>query len=76
MFCRKYFAYTIIKVIQREVYKNLGITLLCVFIVVFPMIASLQMSFWVLVCVVFSIVDVAGSMYFAGTCTLTVGTVG
>nr|XP_039273601.1 patched domain-containing protein 3-like [Styela clava] len=65
-FHRSYFQFSIMKIIRSEVYRNLGITLLCVFVMVLPMIASLQMSFWVVICVVFTIIDVAGSMYFTG----------
>nr|XP_039259714.1 patched domain-containing protein 3-like [Styela clava] len=61
-----YLLYEITRIIKVEVYRNLGITLACVFIMVLPMLASLQMGFWVSLCVVFTTVDVAGSMYFAG----------
>nr|XP_039259095.1 patched domain-containing protein 3-like isoform X2 [Styela clava] len=61
-----YLFYEIVRIIGLEVYRNLGIALACVFIMVLPMLSSLQMGFWVTLCVVFTTVDVAGTMYLAG----------
>lgn len=61
-----YFVYEITRIIRQEVYRNIGITMLCVFLMVMPMLASVQMGFWVALCVAITTVNVAGTMYFAG----------
>lgn len=63
---RLYYVYEITRIVRKEVYRNIGITMLCVLLMVIPMLASLQMGFWVALCVAMTTVDVAGTMYFAG----------
>ncbi|XP_033736833.1 protein patched homolog 1-like [Pecten maximus] len=60
------------KVIQVELYRNLGLAVLCVFIVCLVLIANLFTSLMVLSCVLFTLVDVGGMMHFWG---LTIDTV-
>ncbi|XP_023328081.1 Niemann-Pick C1 protein [Eurytemora carolleeae] len=54
------------EVIGYELYQNMGISLLCVFLTVLLLIASIRACLLVLVCVVLSLVNVAGYMHFWG----------
>ncbi|XP_069127848.1 patched domain-containing protein 3-like isoform X2 [Argopecten irradians] len=60
------------KVIQTELYRNLGLAALCVFVVCLILIANLFTSLMVLSCVIFTLLDVGGMMHFWG---LTIDTV-
>ncbi|OWF43557.1 Niemann-Pick C1 protein [Mizuhopecten yessoensis] len=60
------------KVIQTELYRNLGLAALCVFVVCLILIANLFTSLMVLSCVIFTLLDVGGMMNFWG---LTIDTV-
>jgi len=54
------------EVIQQELYRNLGLALLCVFVITSILLANLQASILVLMCVIFTLVEVGGLMYFWG----------
>ncbi|XP_060085113.1 NPC intracellular cholesterol transporter 1-like, partial [Ylistrum balloti] len=60
------------KVIQMELYRNLALAAVCVFIVCLVLIANLFTSLMVLSCVLFTLLDVGGMMHFWG---LTIDTV-
>jgi predicted RND superfamily exporter protein len=52
------------EIIAYELYRNLGLSTLCIFIVTLCLFGDLFYSAVVLVMVVMSIVDVAGFMHF------------
>jgi len=54
------------QIIGDELLRNLGLTICAVAIVTLILIQNLQASFWVLCCVIFTVVDVVGSMYWLG----------
>jgi hypothetical protein len=54
------------QIIGDELLRNLGLTICAVAIVTLILIQNLQTSFWVLCCVIFTVVDVVGSMYWLG----------
>jgi predicted RND superfamily exporter protein len=60
------------EVIARELYRNIGLAILCIFIVTLLLFGSLYYAFIVLFMVVLSILDVAGVMHFWG---LTIDTI-
>lgn len=51
-------------VIREELFRNLGLALLCVFIVTLLLIAHIWTSFLVLCCVLLTLVNTAGMMHF------------
>ena len=55
-----------LQIIGDELLRNLGLTICAVAIVTLILIQNLQTSFWVLSCVIFTVVDVVGSMYWLG----------
>ena len=60
------------EVIAEELYRNIGLALICIFITTLFLLSNFVCSFLVLVCVVLSLVDVGGFMHFWG---LTIDTV-
>ncbi|CAG0886016.1 unnamed protein product [Cyprideis torosa] len=60
------------EVIQHELYQSLGMAMACVFTISLLLIANMTVSVVVLICVVMTLVDVAGLMHFWG---LTIDTV-
>ncbi|XP_066977842.1 LOW QUALITY PROTEIN: patched domain-containing protein 3-like [Macrobrachium rosenbergii] len=60
------------KIIVEELYRNMGLALLVVFIVTLILIASISTSILVLICVLFTLVDVGALMHWWG---LTIDTV-
>jgi len=54
------------EVIGQELYQNLGLSLLCVFLMTLLLIASLKGCLFVLLCVLITLVDVGGFMHFWG----------
>ncbi|XP_052775684.1 patched domain-containing protein 3-like isoform X1 [Mya arenaria] len=52
------------KVLKLELYRNLALAAVCVFVVTLILIANFWASILVFVCVVFTVVDVAGTMQF------------
>ena len=55
-----------LQIIGDELLRNLGLTICAVAIVTLILIQNLQTSFWVICCVIFTVVDVVGSMYWLG----------
>ncbi|XP_076462610.1 patched domain-containing protein 3-like isoform X2 [Babylonia areolata] len=74
-YSREYLTWETNKVIQTELYRNLGLACLCVFIVTLILIAHLGTSLMVFSCVLLTLVDVAGSMHFWGLTIDTVTTI-
>ena len=60
------------EVIAEELYRNIGLALICIFVTTLFLLSNFVCSFFVLVCVVLSLVDVGGFMHFWG---LTIDTV-
>ncbi|XP_035696826.1 NPC1-like intracellular cholesterol transporter 1 [Branchiostoma floridae] len=60
------------KVIQSELYRNLGIAMAAVFVITLLLLADFMGSLWVLLCVVMTLVDVGGMLHHWG---LTIDTV-
>lgn len=60
------------KIIERELYQNMGLALLIVFLVTLILIASLPASVMVLLCVLMTLIDVGALMHWWG---LTIDTV-
>jgi len=54
------------KVIQRELYQNIGISMLAIFITILLFLGSFRGACFVLFCVFATIVEVAGFMFFWG----------
>ena len=54
------------QIIGGELLRNLGLTICVVAAVTLVLIQNLQASFWVLVCLVFIVTDLVGSMYWLG----------
>lgn len=52
------------KVLQLELYRNLALAAVCVFVVTLILIANLWTSVLVFICVVCTVIDVAGTMQF------------
>ncbi|KAK7100605.1 patched domain-containing protein 3-like [Littorina saxatilis] len=71
-YAREYLSWETNRVIQEELYRNLGLACACVFLVTVILIAHIGTSIMVFFCVIFTLVDVAGSMHFWG---LTIDTV-
>jgi Niemann-Pick C1 protein len=53
-----------LQIIGDELLRNLGLTICAVAIVTLVLIQNLQTSFWVICCVIFTVVDLVGSMYW------------
>ncbi|XP_046328844.2 protein patched homolog 1-like isoform X1 [Haliotis rufescens] len=71
-YSRRYQGWETNKVIQLELYRNLGLAFACVFVVTLILIANFLTSVLVFTCVTFTLVNVGGCMYFWG---LTIDTV-
>ncbi|XP_067679237.1 patched domain-containing protein 3-like [Haliotis asinina] len=71
-YSRRYQGWETNKVIQLELYRNLGLAFACVFVVTLILIANFLTSILVFTCVTFTLVNVGGCMYFWG---LTIDTV-
>ncbi|CAG0883649.1 unnamed protein product [Darwinula stevensoni] len=54
------------QVISEELIKNLGLTLVGVFVVVLVMVGDLRVSLWVFTCILFTLVGIAGGLRFVG----------
>ncbi|XP_062571454.1 protein patched homolog 1-like isoform X2 [Saccostrea cucullata] len=65
-YCPQYLTYETNKVLQRELYRNLALAGACVFFVTLVLIANIWTSMIVFSCVIFTLVDVAGTMYYWG----------
>ncbi|VDI74655.1 Hypothetical predicted protein, partial [Mytilus galloprovincialis] len=60
----QYLTYETNKILQVELYRNLALAGVCVFIVTLLLIANLWTSLIVFSCVIFTLIDVAGTLYF------------
>ncbi|GLH15770.1 NPC intracellular cholesterol transporter 1 homolog 1b [Gryllus bimaculatus] len=65
-FSQEYVSWTANKIIGEELLRNLGLTIAAVAMVTLILIQNLQTSFWVNCCVIFTVVDLVGSMYWLG----------
>lgn len=54
------------KIVGEELLRNLGLSILAVAVVTLLLIQEIQITFWVIVCVAFTLVDLVGSMYVFG----------
>ncbi|XP_078695306.1 patched domain-containing protein 3-like [Branchiostoma floridae x Branchiostoma belcheri] len=54
------------KIIQQEVYRNIGLAMLAVMVVTLLLVADLLMSLYITLCVVLTLVDLGGLMHFWG----------
>lgn len=52
------------EIITAELYRNMGLAMLCVFLTTLVLIANFKTCVMVLLCVVLTLVDVGGSMHF------------
>jgi predicted RND superfamily exporter protein len=59
-------------VIGTELYRNMGLALVCVFLTTLVLLANLSAALMVLLCVLLALLDIGGFMYFWG---LTIDTV-
>ncbi|KAJ4445678.1 hypothetical protein ANN_12362 [Periplaneta americana] len=65
-FSPEYVSWTANKIIGEELLRNLGLTISAVAMVTLMLIQNLQTSFLVICCVIFTVVDLVGSMYWLG----------
>ncbi|XP_024940827.1 NPC intracellular cholesterol transporter 1 isoform X2 [Cephus cinctus] len=66
IFSPDYVSWTANKIIGEELIRNLGLEVLAVALVTLLLIRNLQASFWVICCVLFTLIDLLGSMYYLG----------
>ena len=71
-FARAYSGWETNKIIEKELYQNMGLAMLVVLLVTLILIANVSASIMVLICVVLTLVDVAALMHWWG---LTIDTV-
>ena len=53
-------------VIGTELYRNMGLALVCVFLTTLVLLANLSAALMVLLCVLLALLDIGGFMYFWG----------
>ncbi len=70
--CPEYANWETDEVIRKELFRNLGLSAACIFVATLVLLANLWASVLVMLCVVLTLVDVLGFMYFWG---LTIDTV-
>ena len=63
---RSYGGWEIDKVISFELWRNLVLAIICVFIITFVLLSNFKTSFLVLICVVFTLIDVVGILHLWG----------
>ncbi|XP_011861607.1 PREDICTED: patched domain-containing protein 3-like isoform X1 [Vollenhovia emeryi] len=61
-----YIAWASNKIIGEELIRNLSLEILAVAVVTLVLLRNLLASFWVMCCVLFTLIDLLGSMYFLG----------
>eukprot|EP00095_Tigriopus_kingsejongensis_P000432 maker-scaffold171_size289870-snap-gene-1.38 protein:Tk00432 transcript:maker-scaffold171_size289870-snap-gene-1.38-mRNA-1 annotation:"conserved hypothetical protein" len=54
------------QVIEVELYRNLGVSMVCIFVTTLILLANIPASLLVMLCVVMTLVDVLGFMHFWG----------
>ena len=52
------------EIIAGELYRNIGLAMLCVFLTTLILLANLKAALMVLLCVILSLIDVGGFMHF------------
>ena len=63
---RSYGSWEIDKVIYSELWRNLALATVCVFVITLVLLSNLTASFLVLMCVVFTLIDVVGILHLWG----------
>ena len=63
---RSYGSWEIDKVIFYELWRNLVLAIICVFVITFVLLSNFKASFLVLICVVFTLIDVVGILHLWG----------
>ena len=58
--------------IGYELYRNIGLAMICIFVISLTMLADVKISLMVMACVILTMVDVTGYIYYWG---LTIDTV-
>ncbi|KAL0119259.1 hypothetical protein PUN28_009682 [Cardiocondyla obscurior] len=61
-----YISWAANKIIGEELIRNLSLEIMAVGIVTLVLLRNLLASFWVMCCVLFTLIDLLGSMYFLG----------
>lgn len=54
------------QIIGEELIRNLSLAIVAIGIVTILLLRNLLASFWVISCVIFTLIDLLGSMYFLG----------
>ena len=57
----------VVLLLGYELWRNLGLALLCVLIITFILLADVKICLMVFVCVALTLVDVVGALHFWGT---------
>ena len=70
IFHRDYYRLESMMIIQRDVYLNLAYACAAVFVVIMLLTVNIQLTLWILLCVIITVVDVAGAAYFWGKLNL------
>ena len=66
VWCEMFATWVTDKVISQEVLRNLILALICVMGMTMFLIAEPQTCFWILLCVLLTLLDVCGFMYYWG----------
>lgn len=66
VWCKLFASWTTDKLISQEVMRNVILALVCVMGTTAILIAEVQTCFWILLCVLLTLLNVCGFMYFWG----------
>ncbi|CAD6227822.1 GSCOCG00006280001-RA-CDS [Cotesia congregata] len=66
IFSQEYVSWTANKIIGDELIRNLCLELLAVSLVTLVLLRDIKVSFWVICCVAFTLIDLLGSLYYLG----------
>ncbi|XP_008554169.2 patched domain-containing protein 3 isoform X1 [Microplitis demolitor] len=66
IFSQEYISWTANKIIGDELTRNLCLEILAVSLVTVILLRDIKVSFWVICCVVFTLIDLLGSLYYLG----------
>ena len=61
---RTYSVWETDEIIAGELYRNIGLAMICVFVTTLILLADLRASLMVLFCVILALIDVGGFMHF------------
>ena len=61
---RTYSVWETDEIIAGELYRNIGLAMICVFVTTLTLLADLRASLMVLFCVILALIDVGGFMHF------------